>query len=250
VNAEPWRSANAAASSAGVTLRALTSTRDADRLIGVMIDTWGEHQLLPVEVIVALAESGNTPWGAFDGDELLGYVLGWAGVDERDGLHVHSHMLAAIPDRRRRGIGYALKLAQRARALEQGISVVRWTFDPLIAPNASFNLSKLGAIADRFARDFYGAMDDALNRGERSDRLIVRWDLERIPGPRDVRAVTTIEIPEDHLSLRRRDPEEAASWRDRVAEGLEAGLGAGLVVAGFDREVPAYLLAQPEDVRP
>jgi predicted GNAT superfamily acetyltransferase len=249
-DADPWALALAAASSAGVTLRPLTSTEDADRLIEVMIATWGEHQLLPREVIVALAESGNVPLGAFDDGQLLGYVMGWAGVDERDGLHVHSHMLAAIPERRHRGVGYALKLAQRAQALEQGISVVRWTFDPLIARNAYFNLAKLGAIADRFARDFYGEMGDVLNRGERSDRLVVRWDLHRTPGPWDVRATTTIEIPEDHLALRAGDPAQAASVRDRVAERLEAELGSGLVVAGFDRGRSSYLLASPDEVGP
>ena len=67
---------------------------------------------------------------------MIGYVLGWAGVDPDDGLHLHSHMLAALPDRRHRGVGYALKLAQRAQALDQGIDLVRWTFDPLVARNA------------------------------------------------------------------------------------------------------------------
>ena len=150
-----------------------------------MIATWGNHQLLPREMIVALGRERERARPApFDGDDLLiGYVLGWAGVDE-DGLHVHSHMLAALPDRRHRGVGFALKLAQRAQALDQGIHVVRWTFDPMVARNAWVNLGKLGAVADRFRRDFYGAMTDTLNEGERSDRLVVRWDLDREPGPR------------------------------------------------------------------
>ena len=93
-------------------------------------------------------------------------------------------MLAAVPTRRHRGVGYALKLAQRAQALELGIKVVRWTFDPMIARNAWFNLGKLGAVADRFHRDFYGAMTDVVNRGERSDRLVIRWALEREPADR------------------------------------------------------------------
>jgi predicted GNAT superfamily acetyltransferase len=91
----------------------------------------------------ALAESGNVPYGAFAERDLIGYVLGWAGVDPAEGLHTHSHMLAAVPDRRHRGVGYALKLAQRAQALDQGIRFVRWTFDPLVARNAYFNLQKL-----------------------------------------------------------------------------------------------------------
>ena len=96
---------------------------------------------------------------------MVGYVLGWAGVDPEDGLHVHSHMLAALPGRRHAGVGFALKLAQRAMALDQGIQVVRWTFDPLVARNAHFNMSKLGAQCDRFHRNFYGEMGDSLNAG-------------------------------------------------------------------------------------
>ena len=118
---DAWARAHDAAASANVQLRALTSVEDADDIIRVMIATWGEHQLLPREMIRALAHSGNTPWGAFDGDQLIGYVLGWSGVDPDDGLHTHSHMLAAVPDRRHRGVGYALKLAQRAQCLDQGI---------------------------------------------------------------------------------------------------------------------------------
>jgi predicted GNAT superfamily acetyltransferase len=247
---DAWELARAAASSAGVSLRALTTVADVDRILYVMIATWGEHQLLPREVIVALVESGNVPWGAFDGDELVGYVLGWAGVGD-EGLHVHSHMLAALPGRRHRGVGYALKLAQRAQALEQGIPFVRWTFDPLVARNAYFNLEKLGAVADRFGRDFYGEMTDALNRGERSDRLVVRWDLRRALGSKDLAApAATVAIPEDHPALRSNDPEQARAWRDRVADELETGLAHGLVAAGFDRASSSYLLVPAVDVPP
>ena len=175
---EGWSQANEAARAAGVELRPLTSLADADRILGVMIATWGEHQLLPREMIRALGDSGNTPWGAFAGDEMIGYVLGWSGVDADEGLHTHSHMLATLPDRRHRGVGYALKLAQRAQCLDQGIPRVRWTYDPLLSRNAHFNLTKLGAVADRFLPNFYGEMTDTLNRGERSDRLMVRWDVE------------------------------------------------------------------------
>ena len=161
-------------------LRPLTSLEDCDRLVEVMIATWGNHQLLPREMLRALGESGNAPWGAFEGDDLLGYVLDWAGVDA-EGLHVHSHMLAAVPARRHGGIGYALKLAQRARALEHDIHVVRWTFDPLVARNAYLNLVKLGAIADRFGRNYYGEMTDALNE---EIEAIASWFVERrVLGP-------------------------------------------------------------------
>jgi predicted GNAT superfamily acetyltransferase len=243
----PWEQAHAAAAAAGVSLRPLSSLDDADRILAVMIATWGEHQLLPREMIRALAESGNDPYGAFDGDEMVGYVLGWAGVDG-DGPHVHSHMLAAVPSRRHHGVGTALKLAQRAQSLEHGFRVVRWTFDPMIARNAQVNLVKLGGIADRFHRNFYGEMSDTLNRGERSDRLVVRWDLEREPGPRDLPSdASTVAVPAEYADLRDADRDRALAERDRVAAELEELFAEGAVAAGFDRERSAYLLVPAED---
>jgi predicted GNAT superfamily acetyltransferase len=258
VSIEAWELAHRAAAAAGVELGPLTSVEDADAIIRVLVATWGQEQVVPRETLRALAESGNVPYGAFDGRELVGYVLGWAGVDPVEGLHVHSHMLAALPHRRHRGVGYALKLAQRAQALEQGIRTVRWTFDPLVARNAYFNLRKLGAVADRFERAFYGEMTDAVNRGDRSDRLVVRWDVDRPPGstgggeagdamaviaegpvfagvPEGGRRPVFLRIPEDYPTMRRKDAALAGRWRDVVADALEGCLAAGLVAAGFAR---------------
>src|SRR5262249_4296580 len=173
----------------------------------------------------------------------VGFVLGWAGIDG-NGLHVHSHMLAAVPDHRHRGVGYALKLAQRAQALDQGITVVRWTFDPLVARNAWLNIGKLGALVDRFARDYYGVMTDDLNAGERSDRFMVRWELERAPGPRTPPDdATAIPIPSDPYRLREEDRARARRWRDDVAEAAEAAIARGEVGVAFDRERSVYLFA-------
>lgn len=231
--------------------------------------TWPSHEAFPREMLRALADSGNVPFGAFEGEEVVGYVLGWVGVDPQDGLHTHSHMLAALPGRRHAGVGFALKLAQRAQALEQGIGEVRWTFDPLVARNGYFNLHKLGAVADRFDRNHYGAMADEVNAGERSDRFTVRWGLEREPGPRDVGATESaladdggwpgdvrapaaraalVAVPTDYAELRTTDPACGSAWRDASAQAIEACLTAGMIAAGFDRATSSYVFALAEDV--
>jgi predicted GNAT superfamily acetyltransferase len=163
-----------------------------------------------------------------------------------------------VPEMRHRGLGYALKLAQRAQALDHGVRVARWTFDPLIARNAWFNLTKLGAAADRFHRDFYGAMPDLQNRGERSDRFLVRWDLEREPGAEPASGGPTIltaegdpdrpaprmrpvpaagplrvQIPRDHQVLRSTDPDLARTWRDATADAIERVMASGRIARGF-----------------
>ena len=280
VESDAWGLAADAARAAGVELRPLTTLEDADSILRVMVATWGEHQLVPREMIRALADSGNVPYGAVKGGELVGYVLGWMALDA-DGPHVHSHMLAVLPDLRSGGVGLALKLAQRAQALEAGYRVVRWTFDPLQARNANFNLNKLGTVCDRFHRNFYGRMADAINRGDRSDRLVVRWDLEAPLGPRPIplepgptlirstgrpesrspeseepSAATNARavIPSDYPELKARDPDLAQRWRDAVGEVLEACFGLGMIVTGFVRGRgggdPQYVLAsQPPAAR-
>lgn len=273
---EARKAAERAARAAQVELRPCTTLEGADEILRIMIATWGEHQLVPREMIRALSDSGNEPYGAFRRGEMVGYVLGWMGSD-RDGRHVHSHMLAVVPKLRSRGVGYALKLAQRAQALEQGYSVIRWTFDPLQSRNAHFNISKLGVVCDRFHRNFYGAMTDVVNRGERSDRLVVRWDLDRTAGPRPVPKgdeVAVLEangpdnlprpvraepiapdggslrvcIPRDYAGLKERDPGLAAEWREAVGDVLEECFGHGAIVVAFgsagDR-APGYRLVFP-----
>jgi predicted GNAT superfamily acetyltransferase len=260
---DPWTRARDAASAAGVTLTPLITVEDADRINEVIDRTWG-GQHLDREVVRALAASGNVSWGASDGDRIVGFVLGWAGVDDR-GLHVHSHMLASIPDSRHRGVGTALKLAQRAQALEQGIELMRWTFDPLLARNAWVNIGKLGATIDGFQRNFYGSMQDTLNVGERSDRAFIAWDLRREPRPRTPPSAddlvrdadgepSTVEragsgpvrvsIPKDYPELRAGDAQRADRWRDAIADAFEACLRDGLIGIAFDRDRSAYVFTR------
>lgn len=240
---DAWSLANTTADAAGVALRALPGPDDADLLNEVIRATWGADAEVSRDLVRALASSGNVPWGAFDDGRIVGYVLGWAGVDE-DGLHVHSHQLATLPDRRRAGVGLALKFAQRAQALDQGITIARWTFDPMIARNARLNMVRLGTIADRFHRDFYGEMHDDQNRGERSDRLVTRWDLTREPGPRaPVAPAARIAVPADRDALRDADPAGYRRERERLASELLDAFDRGLVVAGFDPDASTYLMA-------
>jgi predicted GNAT superfamily acetyltransferase len=279
VTTEAWQSASDAAGAAGVELRPLDGLSDAELILDVMIATWGEHQLIPREVVRALQESGNVPFGAVADGELIGYVMGFLGNDA-DGPHVHSHMLAVRPGRRSKGVGYALKMAQRAQALDLGVSVVRWTYDPMLARNAYFNLQKLGAYADRFHRDFYGEMEDLLNRGERSDRFVVRWDLDRLapvfrqPDGRSVPVLrrsddepphpervadpkvegdvvgAIVGIPPDYPQLRETDPALAQKWREASATTFEDCFAAGMVAVELDRDSCEYFFVAGPAIAP
>jgi chorismate synthase len=91
--------------------------------------------------------------------------------------HFHSDMLAVLPEYQKHGLGLRLKWAQREEALQRGIGVMDWTYDPLQARNANLNLRRLGAEAAEFLEDFYGITTSSLHHGFPTDRLLVRWEL-------------------------------------------------------------------------
>jgi predicted GNAT superfamily acetyltransferase len=145
-------------------------------------------------------------------------------------------MVAVLPGIRPRGVGYALKLWQRAACLENGVDEIRWTYDPLVRRNAYFNLVKLGARVVDYRPDFYGEMDDIINAGDHSDRFEVSWRLTSpvvidalagrppTPGP-DARFVA---IPEDYEALRRQDPRAARGHREQIRDVIAHHWSAGL----------------------
>jgi predicted GNAT superfamily acetyltransferase len=220
--------------------------------------------------LTALAHAGSYVAGAFvpggsdRSDELVGCSVGFFGPPAERSLH--SHITGVAPGLAGRGIGMAIKTHQRDWCLERGVVVMTWTFDPAIARNAYFNLAKLGVDVVGYLEDFYGAMDDGLNVGSPSDRLLVRWDLERAepapvraepapqrteptagaPEPVAAVALTVAEdgsprvqpvsastesalvaVPADMEGLRRSDPALAAAWRLAVREALGGRLDTG-----------------------
>ena len=49
---------------------------------------------------------------------------------------------------RNQGLGRQLKLFQRDEALQRGITLIEWTFDPMELKNAFLNIERLGAIRE------------------------------------------------------------------------------------------------------
>lgn len=239
-------------------------------------EVWGSdfREIAPASLLKVSRRLGGVVTGAFpEGDgELTGFVFGLTGLEE--GRPVHwSHMLAVREGRRGEGIGRRLKEHQRRELLELGVRTVYWTFDPLVAANAHFNLNRLGVRVEEYVPRMYGDTESDLHRGIDTDRFVVAWDLEAyrpsprpggeepseeegaeedgpageepsavVPDPSAVPAeadmgeappVVRIEIPSDILSVRRRDPEEARRWRERTRGAFVSRLGSGYGVTGF-----------------
>ena len=133
---------------------------------------------------------------------------------------MHSHITGVLPGLQSHGLGRVLKQHQREWAFARDVGHITWTFDPLVARNAHFNLRVLGARVTEYLVDHYGPMDDGVNRGDETDRVMVSWALAAPPAPTppDDRVVASVAVPHDIETMRREAPTDAAAWRVRVRE--------------------------------
>ncbi len=172
--------ARAASARSGVSIRTLHDTGELEELAAVFAVVWkAPKDGIPISahVLRALELAGNYVAAAFDSSgEMIGGSVAFAAVTTP--VELHSHVTGVIPRREGAGVGFALKLDQRAWALERGIGRVVWTFDPLVRRNAALNLAKLGASVTSYLHDVYGRLSDELNAGDESDRLFVTWSLD------------------------------------------------------------------------
>jgi predicted GNAT superfamily acetyltransferase len=247
------------------TLDRIADIADAEALFAA---TWPGQPPATAGLMRALEHAGGYVAGAYLDGAMVGAAAAFLASHPTPGLH--SHVAAVTPPARGRGVGYAIKMHQRAWAAEHGLQTVTWTFDPLVRRNAWFNIGKPGVHVGEYLVDFYGRMDDGVNDGDESDRLLAVWPvpqpdhdrtglhdqqevgekgaamlLEEVGG-RPVAAaaaaggpvgsvrLVAVATPPEIESLRRTDPALAHAWRIAVREALEPRLRTGRVV-GFTR---------------
>ncbi|MEV4175723.1 GNAT family N-acetyltransferase [Nonomuraea sp. NPDC049709] len=213
---------------------------------------------ITLELMRALAHAGGYVAGAFDGERLVGASAGFLAT----GGALHSHVTGTLAGR---GIGFQLKQHQRRWALARGLERITWTYDPLVRRNAHFNLAKLGARPLEYLPCFYGVMEDAINQGDESDRVLASWPLTAphvealarreprvapvpddavvaladeggrpvtVPGVADAGTVL-VAVPADIEALRRADPGTGKAWRHAVRDVLGGLMAEGRRVTGF-----------------
>jgi predicted GNAT superfamily acetyltransferase len=230
-----------AATRAGVDVVELADLDNLQAAITLWAQVWQADdpaEIMTMSTLRALAHAGNYVAGAYRDGQLVGASLGFFGAG-----HLHSHLTGITSGTRGKGVGHVLKLHQRAWALRRGIPEIHWTFDPLVRRNAYFNFQKLGADAPAYLVDFYGPLNDGLNRGDPSDRLYVVWDLAGERAEAAVRGELApptggrlIATPEDIESLRRTDPDGAIQWRHQLRRNLHGCLSAGCRILGVTRD--------------
>jgi len=254
-----------------ITYRILTENPDLEAASALETVIWGwEAQFSsPTNVMRVTALKGGLTLCAYDGDAMIG--MSWAFPVRTEGKWVlWSHVAGVIPDYRGRGIGAGIKVAQRDWALTNDYDQIRWTFDPMQAGNANFNLRVLGATAYKISENMYGIYDDALNPGLPTDRFEAVWTLNdprvariaagEIPPVADMPTVTLLEyaddglkrrtligvsparleIPAQFLRLGRENPHLARAWQTALRETLTEAFGAGFAVVDFIRDGGRY----------
>jgi predicted GNAT superfamily acetyltransferase len=165
-----------------VTIRDLASLDDYAACVDLQEETWGAgfSERVPTAILRVSQMIGGVSAGAFDGSgDLVGFVFGMTGL--RDGELVHwSDMLAVRERLRAQGIGARLKQYQREKVVALGVRSMLWTFDPLQARNAHFNINILGAVPISYQPDMYGSnTGSSLHGALPTDRFVVKWDLRR-----------------------------------------------------------------------
>lgn len=210
---------------------------------------WGADDLPdPADLMMVIQHEGGLVAGAFNGSDLVGYVFGFP---TRDPAIQHSHRLAVHPGKRGGGLAVQLKWYQRQWCLQRGITLVRWTFDPLRRTNAHLNIGRLGAIVRTYHCDYYGEMK-GINAGLPSDRVLAEWFLNdaRVAALAAGEAasmpagtIKRISIATHIDGLLASDPDLAMAERLRVRAEMTALLSNGFTVVGFDNAGSSYLLA-------
>jgi len=173
--------AAAASNRAGIDIRPLETLDQIDEACAVLRTVWGIGAGQDFDVsrhlLRAFGHGGNYQFGAYPHGEDRPIGASVCFFTEPLGAAMHSHITGVLPGTVGKGVGAALKWHQRQWALERGLSRISWTYDPLIARNSFFNLTRLGARPEAYFVDFYGLMDDGPNRGQPSDRVEIGWDL-------------------------------------------------------------------------
>jgi len=172
-----------AAKAAGVVVRELETLGELEAMTALFDEIWEPDPGNPsmrLDLLRAMTKAGNYATGAYDAasGELLGACVGFFGPPAH--AELHSHIAGVVPAGLGRSVGFALKVHQRAWCLHRDVRVIAWTYDPLIRRNAYFNLVKLGARPVEYLRNFYGVMDDVINGGTETDRMLVHWDLRSV----------------------------------------------------------------------
>jgi predicted GNAT superfamily acetyltransferase len=245
-----------------ISIRECRTIEDFDACIALQREAFylPDLEISPRRHFVVSQRAGGWTLGAFVGEsdgaeKMVGFVHHLVALrDEREVIG-YSHMMAIATEHQNQGVGVQLKWAQRERARAAGVRYIKWTWDPMQARNAHFNLNRLGVIVRSYGVNFYGVdypHESEQESGIESDRLFAEWELDsarvwalaRGDGVQTLgRAEARVEIPTRWRELIAADARAARDELRRVRNEFAAAFADGLICGGFERDPvrPKYL---------
>lgn len=233
------------AQAADISIRPVTDLQGFEGCVALETAVWGYDpaDMIPRRMFLLASRIGGQVLGAYDGDVMAGFAMALPGYREGQS-YLHSHMLGVLPAYRNAGLGRRLKLAQRDDALQRGIQLMEWTFDPLEIRNAHLNISRLGAVVRRYQRNFYGHSSSPLQGGLPTDRVYAEWWLASDHVKRALAdnaapfaAELVVDVPAQIYEWK-----ASASYREAAqtvqasnADALENAFHGGLAALGYQR---------------
>lgn len=239
-----------------IEIRVAHTPADSALIAELFDQVWNVKSMVSPEIMTASLHNGgygsvvyiaNTTSGNMFKPVGAAFALVGRALPGLNGPNLHSHATGVLPSFVGKGIGEMIKRHQWDWAKENGFDTITWTFDPLVRRNAHFNVVKLGARVLGYHQNFYGELDDGINAGEQSDRVLVRWDVAGVAAPQantfiePSQTAVVIETPADIEQLRKTDRVQSDAWRSRQRAAFESAQRAGLHVVGLTSDF-AYVL--------
>ncbi|WP_407267840.1 hypothetical protein [Radiobacillus sp. PE A8.2] len=255
-----------------ITYKQIDQIEDIDKVVELQASIWSREIVSPQPQLIASIHHGGIVMGAFVEEMLVGFCYGFAGFKDGESYLI-SHMTGILPSYQNSGIGYQLKIKQREWAINLGYKKIVWTYDPLEIRNGYFNMSKLGAYSKRYIPSYYGELNDKLNKGLPSDRLLIEWDIcskrvedaifnlkkdhinveaktllhcdqrNEYPSPEliDMKLEQNyqryrVPVPTNIQFLKQRNPDLAKAWRYALRTTLSEALSSGYSITGVQKQ--------------
>ena len=250
-----------------IQIRECTTIEEFDSCVALQSEAFGlpDLEISPRRHLIVSRQAGGWTLAAFVAERMIGFVHHLAAVRPNNEIYGYSHMMAVAKDYQNKGIGARLKWAQREKALSEGRTFIKWTWDPMQSRNAHFNLNRLGVTVDTYLDNFYGtdyfadpAQAEEDRPGLQSGRLVARWDLQ---SPRvvalgsgtahtiEAKPVASVAIPVEWSAFVKRDTQRARDVQARVRSEFKKLFAEGLVCAALERgaEESRYLLFESQE---
>ena len=171
-------------------IRPLSTTGEFKGCIDLQKRIWGLGDQDVTSIITLKALSMTDPvmgvlLGGFIDDELVGFAIVMAAMEPHT---AYGHMLGVLEEHRHTGLGQMLQHASMKAIVENGVTRMFWTYEPLESRNTHIYLNKAGAVVTAYKKDCF-EVDCAMHRGMPLDRLMAFVDLANPAVPKRIESL-------------------------------------------------------------